>query len=130
MKRWRNFTHDSLLATEKVVEHAHILLHIAGSGERFYIYNSKFSHALLFWYKCMHRNYCFRCKRHSYAACDAALAASLFWKKKQCVKNFYNTPRDQSWTKLENWLIIERNYAIVYESMWNCIFLRKRIYLI
>ena len=24
----------------------------------------------------MHRNYCFRRKRHSYAACDAALAAS------------------------------------------------------
>ena len=29
MKRWRNFTHDSLLATEKVVGHAYILLHIA-----------------------------------------------------------------------------------------------------
>ena len=26
----------------------------------------------------MHRNYCFRRKQHSYAACDAALAASLF----------------------------------------------------
>ena len=26
----------------------------------------------------MDRNYCFRCKRHSYAACDAALAASLY----------------------------------------------------
>ena len=25
----------------------------------------------------MHRNYCFRHKRHSYAACDAALAASM-----------------------------------------------------
>ena len=26
----------------------------------------------------MHRNYCFRRKRHSYAACDAALAASIY----------------------------------------------------
>ena len=26
----------------------------------------------------MDRNYCFRRKRHSYAACDAALAASYF----------------------------------------------------
>ena len=26
----------------------------------------------------MDRNYCFRRKRHSYAACDAALAASLY----------------------------------------------------
>ena len=48
MKQWRNFTQDSLLATEKVVGHAYILLHIAGSGERFYICNNKFSHALLF----------------------------------------------------------------------------------
>ena len=29
IKRLRNFTHDSLLATEKVVEHAYILLYIA-----------------------------------------------------------------------------------------------------
>ena len=28
----------------------------------------------------MGRNYCFRRKRHSYAACDAALAASLYIK--------------------------------------------------
>ena len=41
------------------------------------IYNNKFSHALLFWSKCMHRNYCFRCKQHSYAACDAPLSASI-----------------------------------------------------
>ena len=27
----------------------------------------------------MYRNYCFRRKRHSYAACDAALAASLLY---------------------------------------------------
>ena len=27
MKHWRNFTRDSLLATEKIVEHAYILLH-------------------------------------------------------------------------------------------------------
>ena len=27
----------------------------------------------------MDRNYCFRRKRHSYAACDAALAASLYY---------------------------------------------------
>ena len=26
----------------------------------------------------MDRNYCFRRKRHSYAACDAALAASIY----------------------------------------------------
>ena len=39
MKRWRNFTHDSLLATEKVVEHAHILLHIAGSAFIYIITN-------------------------------------------------------------------------------------------
>ena len=41
------------------------------------IHNNKFSHTLLFWYKYMHRNYCFRHKRHSYAACDAVLAVSL-----------------------------------------------------
>ena len=40
------------------------------------IYNSKFSHALFFWYKYTHRNYCFRHRQHSYAACNAALAAS------------------------------------------------------
>ena len=28
MKHWRNFTRDSLLATEKIVEHAYILLHV------------------------------------------------------------------------------------------------------
>ena len=28
----------------------------------------------------MDRNYCFRRKRHSYAACDAALAASILIK--------------------------------------------------
>ena len=27
----------------------------------------------------MNRKYCFRRKRHSYAACDAALAASLYY---------------------------------------------------
>ena len=27
----------------------------------------------------MDSNYCFRRKRHSYAACDAALAASLYY---------------------------------------------------
>ena len=30
------------------------------------IYNNKFSHALLFWYKYLHRNYCFRRKQHSH----------------------------------------------------------------
>ena len=29
MKRWRNFTQYGLLATEKIVGHAYILLHIA-----------------------------------------------------------------------------------------------------
>ena len=29
MKRWRNFTQDGLHATEKIVRHAYILLHIA-----------------------------------------------------------------------------------------------------
>ena len=29
MKRWRNFTHDGLLATAKIVVHEYILLHIA-----------------------------------------------------------------------------------------------------
>ena len=29
MKQWRNFAHDGLLATEKIVGHAYILLHIA-----------------------------------------------------------------------------------------------------
>ena len=44
-----------------------------------YIYlNDKFSHALIFWYKWMHRNYCLRRKRHYYAARDAALAASIY----------------------------------------------------
>ena len=45
------------------------------------IYHNKFSHALLFWYKYMHRNCCFRLKQHSYAACDAALAASFYTSK-------------------------------------------------
>ena len=40
--------------------------------------NRKFSHALLFLIKYMHRNYCFRCKRHSYSACVVALAASIY----------------------------------------------------
>ena len=42
-----------------------------------YMYNNKFSLALLFWYKFMHRNYCFRRKQHSYAACDAALSKDI-----------------------------------------------------
>ena len=29
MKRWRNFTQDRMLATEKIVGHAYILLHVA-----------------------------------------------------------------------------------------------------
>ena len=41
------------------------------------LYNNKFSHALLFWYKYMHRNYCFRRKQHFYGTCDTALAASM-----------------------------------------------------
>ena len=28
MKRWRNFTQDRMLATEKIMGHAYILLHI------------------------------------------------------------------------------------------------------
>ena len=42
------------------------------------IYNNKFSHALLFWIIHVHHNYYFRRKQHSYAACDAALAASIY----------------------------------------------------
>ena len=42
------------------------------------IYNNKFSRALLFWIKHMHRNYCFWRMQHSYAACDAALTASVY----------------------------------------------------
>ena len=29
MKRWRNFTQDGMLATEKIVGHAYILLYMA-----------------------------------------------------------------------------------------------------
>ena len=43
------------------------------------MYNKKISHALLFWYKYMYRNYCFRRKQHSFAACDAAPAASILY---------------------------------------------------
>ena len=38
----------------------------------------------------MDRNYCFRRKRHSYAACDAALAASVFILKQQIWLLFFN----------------------------------------
>ena len=40
------------------------------------IYNNKFPH-VLFFELYMHRNYCFSRKQHSYAACDAALAAKM-----------------------------------------------------
>ena len=40
------------------------------------IFIYKFSNALLFWYKYVHRSFCFRLMQHSYAACDAALAAT------------------------------------------------------
>ena len=33
----------------------------------------------------MHRNYCFRRKRHSYTACDAALVASTKYISISCV---------------------------------------------
>ena len=41
------------------------------------IYNNKFSHYFELY---MHHNYYFRRKQHSYAACDAAFAASIYIK--------------------------------------------------
>ena len=58
----------------------------------------------------MDRNYCFRRKRHSYAACDAALAASLYYNSRilYVTQNGTSQLKNMERNNLRNKVVSER----------------------
>ena len=63
----------------------------------------------------MHHNYCFRRKQHSYAACDAALAASIFLRTKLVNKKLKEKEENNCTRKLSNVRNILSIYLIAFE---------------
>ena len=58
----------------------------------------------------MDRNYCFRRKRHSYAACDAALAASIYISMKSRFP--FNQKSSEKMVKTSKFVLQKQNKKI------------------